>query len=189
MIRPRFKFNPQKSYFDRPAVIAAAGVKTARALSKAGSHIRRTARSSIRLAKKPSKPGKPPHGHAQQRLKTGIEFAWDFVKKCVVVGPAALNWIHFTMGGQPIKGIIPEILERGGEYQVLEWFLPSVNKWRRADLRSKRKISQRRTRMRKIKIEARPYMGPAFEANKDVTMGLFVSTPWAVKETRSQAAA
>ncbi|HEY2251274.1 MAG TPA: hypothetical protein VGH74_09445 [Planctomycetaceae bacterium] len=182
-MRTHFKVNPNKSYFDKPAVIQAAGMATATQLGKAGSYIRRDARKSIRPGKKPSKPGRPPHGHGQQRLKEGIEFAWDYAAKCMVCGPAALNWVFFDGAGKPMTGAIPRVLEEGGDYNVLEVFNTFSKKWQRADLRSKRRLSAKKKRMRRVHIEARPYMRPAIDKNKDVLRGLFTDVPWAVKSS------
>ncbi len=151
----------KSNFFDTPKVKKALDEVTREKLSRLGAFTRRTAQQSIRVRKKPSAPGSPPSGHNQQLLSKNIEFAWDSSARSVVVGPTALNIIYFDGNGQPVKGLVPEVLEEGGEIRVLEVF--KRGEWRRADLRSKRRLAGLPTRMRSIFIAARPYMKPAFD--------------------------
>lgn len=99
-----------KMFFDRRAVIDALGRANAMALSKAGAFIRRSAKGSIRYAKSPSKPGRPPHAHESKKggkdspLRELIFFAYDDRTASLVVGPT------------PFRGpaIAPRVLELGG---------------------------------------------------------------------------
>jgi hypothetical protein len=119
-------------FFDTERVKRAADTATRKVLSKAGAFIRTAAKSSIRKRKAISAPGQPPSSHAGL-LKRFIFFGYDADRKTVVVGPMRLN--------QKI-GAAPEALEHGGPSTVV------------SGLRGKR-------RKRRIRIAARPYMGPA----------------------------
>jgi hypothetical protein len=121
-------------FFDTDRVKKSADAATRKVLSKAGSFIRTTAKHSIRQRKKPSAPGQPPSSHSGL-LKRFIFFGYDEARKTVVVGPMRLN--------QKI-GAAPEALEHGGESEIVE------------GLRGKR-------RKRKVRVRARPFMGPAME--------------------------
>jgi len=119
-------------FFDTDRVKRAADTATRTVLSKAGAFIRTAAKSSIRKRKAISAPGQPPSSHTGL-LKRFIFFGYDANRKTVVVGPMRLN--------QKI-GAAPEALEHGGQSTVV------------SGLRGKR-------RKRRIRIAARPYMGPA----------------------------
>jgi hypothetical protein len=121
-------------FFDTDRVKRAADTATRKNLSKAGAFIRTTAKHSIRQRKKPSPPGQPPSSHSGL-LRRFIFFGYDAKRQTVVVGPMRLN--------QKI-GTAPEALEHGGTSEVVE------------GLRGKR-------RKRRVKIRARPFMGPAME--------------------------
>lgn len=157
----------KSAFFDAEKVIRAIGKARAKVLSKAGAFVRTAARSSIKKSKKTSEPGSPPRGHGQQDLKRKIFFAYDSSRDSVVVGPEKLNIVFFNGSGKPASGTVPQVLEEGGTIGVLE--VRNKGKWRRADLRSKRRIAEAEaTRIRKVTIAARPFMGPALvkESNK-----------------------
>jgi hypothetical protein len=159
-------FHPGRSFFDPNAVLSVVDRERQGVLSRAGAFVRRDAKGSIRQGKKPSKPGKPPHSHTGE-LADRIFFAYDAADGAVVIGPEKLNQVYFDGDGQPLSGPVPEVLEEGGDIQVLEVWLPRAQKWVRADLRSRRKLAGRKTRLRRIHIEARPFMGPALAKNRD----------------------
>ena len=119
-------------FFDTDRVKRAADTATRKVLSKAGAFIRTAAKSSIRKRKAISAPGQPPSS-LTGLLKKFIFFGYDADRKTVVVGPMRLT--------QKI-GAAPEALEHGGPSTVV------------SGLRGKR-------RKRRIRIAARPYMGPA----------------------------
>ena len=154
----------KKSFFDAPRVLAATDRATRSVLSRAGAFIRRTAKGLIRKGKKPSKPGSPPKSHAGT-LKDFLFFAYEPSRRSVVIGPAKTNQVFFDGDGQPVSGTVPEVLEFGGSISVLEWQLRS-GKWTRADLRSKRRLASRPLRKRIVRIQARPYMQPAYAINE-----------------------
>ena len=121
-------------FFDRKKVRRAVDRAARRVLSKAGAFVRTAARGSIRRRKRISRPGEPPSSH-MGLLKHLILFGYDRRRQTVVVGPMKLN--------QKI-GNAPEALEHGGVSVVAE------------GLRSRR-------RKRRVRIRARPFMGPAMQ--------------------------
>lgn len=123
-------------FFDRQKVVRAVD-KTKRAvLSKAGAFIRTVARTSIRKRKGSAPPGWPPHSHVGL-LRDFILFGYDRASDSVVVGPAKLN--------KPTDA--PRVLEHGGTTTVT-------------------KFSRGRLRKRRVRIKARPFMGPALEKER-----------------------
>jgi hypothetical protein len=162
----RVHFNISKvHFFDRP-VIRDFDRKAGKVLSRFGAFVRTRARSLLNkkgTKKNPtSKPGEPP------RKQTGILrqfvfFAYDPSEKSVIIGPAKTNQIFFDQAGKPVRGTVPEVLEYGGQITILETELSPGN-WQRADLRSRRRLAERPSRLRTVNIAARPYMGPAFDA-------------------------
>lgn len=175
--RPSFNASALNGYVDR--------IKR-RALFQFGGFVRQTARRSIRPAPGPSDPGRPPHSHGGQ-LRNNIFFHVEGDAN-VVIGPAALNMLAFDSAVQPVKGLVPQVLEYGGELMILEHDRNWDDEWQRIDGRfneGKAKIralmgggragwmpfiverdGRRRThrlRARRVKIAARPYMAPAFE--------------------------
>jgi len=123
-------------FFDRGAVKNATDRAARRVLSRFGAYVRRRARSSIRKRKKPSQAGKPPSSHVGL-LRKLILFGYEPDRQSVVIGPARLNRI----------GNAPEALEHGGVSTIAAG-------------------TRRRPRRRKVTIAARPFMGPALEAEK-----------------------
>jgi hypothetical protein len=121
-------------FFDRRRVTDAVDKAARGVLSKAGAFIRTTARHSIRTRAGTSPPGRPPYSHAGL-LKRFIFFGYDAGRKTVVVGPMRLN--------QKV-GNAPEALEYGGVSEAV------------VGLRHSRK-------RRRVRIKARPYMGPALQ--------------------------
>lgn len=135
--------SPSKMFFDRKEVIGAVDKATRRVLSRFGAYVRRTARQSIRRRKRVSKPGQPPTNQTGL-LKRFIFFGYDRDKQTVVIGPEKLSG--------PISETALSALEYGGRSRIYYF-----------------DHSQRDTRGRPKKtyamadIEARPFMGPAFE--------------------------
>ena len=125
-------------FFDSAKVQAATSRAERSVLSRFGAFVRTRARTSIRKRKKPSEPGQPPSSHTGI-LKRFIFFAYEPQRRSVVIGPARLN--------QKI-GDAPAALEHGGRSQVVSG--------------SRRRKRQVRT----VTIRPRPFMGPAFEAER-----------------------
>ncbi len=108
-----------------------------RVLMKFGAFVWQRARTSITPSKRPSQPGRPPHTH-QKTLPKSIRFAYDEERTSVVIGPVPL----------PGKtGTAPAALEAGGN----------------SKLRTMRRGIQV---VRTSAIRARPFMGPALEAEE-----------------------
>lgn len=82
-----FAFRVQELFFDRTAVTGAVDRATRGVLSKFGAYVRRTAKGSIRKAKGPAMPGKPPHSH-KGFLREFIFFHYNSGSRSVVIGPA-----------------------------------------------------------------------------------------------------
>ena len=146
-------FNKKQFFFDRQIVIDAVGRASAKNLSKAGSFIRRSARSSLRRRKKVSPPGEPPSVHTQDRVATlkNIWFVFDPAQRSVVVGPLKLN-------GSRLEGsnrqTVPSLHELGGTAVV----------------------GGRRKRKRRAKYAHRPFMGPAMERELPKFAGLWANS-------------
>ncbi len=124
----------KQMFFDRKAVTSRVDRATRKVLSRFGAFVRTGARHSIRKRKATSAPGEPPSSHTGL-LRKFIFFGYDRDRRSVVIGPQRLN--------QKV-GDAPHALEYGGTSTVVE------------GLRSRRK-------KRRIKVAARPFMGPAFE--------------------------
>ncbi len=127
----------KQTFFDRKAVTGAVDRATRKVLSRFGAFVRTGARHSIRKRRRVSDPGEPPSSHTGL-LRNFIFFGYDRDRRSVVIGPQRLN--------QKV-GDAPHALEHGGTSTVVE------------GLRGKRK-------KRRIRIAARPFMGPAFEREK-----------------------
>jgi hypothetical protein len=121
----------KESFFDSAAVLKAMDRTTARSLSKFGAFVRQRARTSIKKAPKinprtgqtargrrrkgvvlvdaTARPGMPPFGHDDQKLKRLIFFAYDRDAQAVVIGPA---WFANPRGGGP------KFIEYGGQTMI-----------------------------------------------------------------------
>ena len=153
----------RKFFFDRQAVAGRMSKANRRALSKAGAFIRRRARSSLRRRKKPSAPGQPPSVHTSDRVATlkNILFAYEPEHESLVVGPVKLNQTTFL---GPILGstTVPQVHEFGTAIKVRE--VKVGKQWRTG---AKRVKPKQPVRVRSAQYPARPFMGPALEAEQD----------------------
>jgi len=122
-------------FFDRPKVQRAVDRERRRALSKAGAFIRQRAKTSMRRRRGSSAPGSPPHAH-EGSLRRLLFFAYDPGADSVVVGPVGFR-----------RSDAPNTLEFGGATTVTR--------------RRTREGGRRVVESRRVRIEARPYMGPA----------------------------
>jgi hypothetical protein len=105
-------------------------------LSRFGAFVMRRAKSSIRKRKKVSKPGSPPSSRVGF-LRKFIFFGYDRGRESVVIGPARLNGV--------VDPDALSALEHGG---------------------TATKEDRRGGGRRRIRVRARPFMGPALEAEK-----------------------
>lgn len=145
----------KRTFFDTTRIINAVDRAERIALAKQAGAVQLFAQRSMRSRKKPSKPGEPPSAHGQKLLKKFLFYGYDERTGSTVVGPMLLNWKQF---GDPI----PQVLEQGGATKTLE--VKKGTEWRRADLRSRRRLAGLPMRMRETATEARPYMAPAEKA-------------------------
>ena len=194
-----------QTFFDRRVVVEAVGRANARVLSKAGAFVRRTAKGSIRYAKSPSRPGRPPHAHRSKKgnkfspLRELIFFGFDHRTASVVIGPTPFRG----------KSIVPRVLELGGtapghknplrrirrvgdggEVRIGGRKSVTTKKNRFGKLVTYAKIrtpaqAERANRLQgelygpmtigPTSIEARPYMGPALEENLPILPQMFAN--------------
>ena len=131
-------FSIKELFFDRKAVMGAVDKGVRAGLSKFGAFVRQGAKSSIRKRKAVSRPGQPPSGHTGT-LKRLIFFGYDSGKKHVVIGPTPFG-----------PGTAPELLEQD--------HVPGTTM----------RVRQKDTRGKSVLMtyRARPFMGPAFEKEK-----------------------
>lgn len=145
-------FRDKGAFFDRQAIIDAVGAANARNLSKAGSFVRRGARSSLRRRKKPSAPGSPPSVHTNHPVATlkSIWFVLDRSRLSVVIGPVRLNG-RSLLGSD--RGTVPELMELGGSATL-----------------------EKRKKRRRVRYSPRPFMGPALQRELPKFEGLWANS-------------
>jgi hypothetical protein len=168
MVAVGLRLNQAKSlFFDRQKIQNAVGRAERRVLSKFGAYVRADARASIRRRKRPSRPWQSPTNQTG-RLKNNIFFVFDPARRSVVIGPVLLG-----------RGTgAPEILEYGGvtvvrtmrreprprkqqDRQRSPAEIQRIIAWKRKQGRQPALVT-----LKRITIEPRPYMGPAFEENR-----------------------
>lgn len=135
-----FDMRVKALFFDRPKVLRAVGAARRKVLSKAGAFIRQRARTSMRPRKGSAPPGAPPNVH-EGSLRRLLFFAYDPRADSVVVGPVGFR-----------RSEAPRTLEFGGRATVAR--------------RRLQKDGSRTVRTRRVRIEARPYMGPALRKER-----------------------
>jgi len=168
MLTPSIKVT--KLFFDSPAVLRAVDRARRQVLSKQGAFLRTRARSIIRPRKTASAPGEPPHSHTGI-LRRFLYFSFDPATRSVVVGPAKTNQVFFEGHGRPVNGTVPEVLEYGGRIRTLQVY--KWGRWRRADLRSKRRLVGLPPRLHPANIGARPYMRTALALERKALPSLW----------------
>lgn len=176
----------RRNFFDPSPVARAARRAQGDVGDRIGAYLMRVARNSIKPAGKRavrkflkakdagdqdaidkarqglrSKPGNPPFGHGRNLLRNNIFFVT--VHGVTLVGPAKLNQVN-VVDGKPKSGTVPEILENSGTIGTIEVY--KWGKWRRADMRSKRRLAGLKVRTRDAKVAARPFMAPALAKSK-----------------------
>lgn len=174
MIAAQYKFDhARRLFFDGDKVKSIFTRKEIRVLSRAGRFVQRKARGFIRKRKKPSKPKSSPTNQTD-RYKKSILFFADLKNRSVIIGPTKLNQVTFDRDGEPVQGEVPQVLETGGEIRILEReIFPGSDGYTRMNLRTKRHHQDKKTRLRKVEIKARPHMKPAFDAEVDKFPDLF----------------
>lgn len=123
----------RESFFDSAKVQKQMDAATRRGMNTIGGYTRRVARTSLKVNKDPSEPGRPPHIRSKgSPLRSLLLYGYEHATKSVVIGPAALG-----------AAVTPAVLEFGGTV--------------------KPKRNRRGRPRRPSKIKPRPYMGPALE--------------------------
>lgn len=148
-----------RAFMDARRMMALVDKAKRRKMFQAAGYVRTTAMRMIRQRKSISRPGQPPHSH-EGTLRRRMAFEVFPGADGAIVGPLKTNQVFFGKDRQPVSGTIPQILEDGGAITLLE-VQRSNGTWRRADLRSRRRMAGRPTRYRTANIKARPYMKPA----------------------------
>jgi len=181
---------PGKIWFKAQKVMLAKAKGELRALSKFGAFVMRTARLSIRRRKRVSRVGEAPTNRSGA-LKRNIFFRVEPTRKNVVIGPTIFR--RKTRDGQPVgQPTGAAVLEYGGGIRVEEYQRDLTPRGRAAVHKMGRDPDQwfragkkrlwhkkgqalriRARRKRTATISARPYMHPAFEANKPKVSELF----------------
>jgi hypothetical protein len=151
------------AFFDSKPVMRRLKPKQRKFFRKFGQYVKRRARTSMKPGGKKGKtsdPGDPPRYHTKF-LRKGILYGMDMGTESVVIGPK-----KYGRGNA-------DVLEEGGMLKLFEKRNKDGGVWRPMfGNRSLRPWEEKRTR--RAKVEARPYMAPAFEAEKKN-----ISTIWA----------
>lgn len=148
-----------------------AAIKRAKPIvtSRQAGLVRKVARWSLRYDKGASRPGKPPHSHTGL-LRNFLLYDYDRQAQggegAAVIGPALLTWganrrtAFFGDDGKPVRGTVPQVLEFGGQITIME-VQANDGGWVRVTRFPRRLLRSRKRRYTKIRIQARPFMGPA----------------------------
>lgn len=145
------RFDMKRAFFDREGIIKAVEAKERRVLIQVGSFVRRTARSSIRTRRrptkgkrgrktKPSQPGEPPISYEKHGIKR-IFFYYDKATASVGIGPELFD-----------SKDVPGLLELGGPGTI-------------EDHRTGQSI--------RAHFQPHPFMEPALEANRREILDAF----------------
>jgi len=131
-------------FFDAKAVTSAVDQASRRVLSRFGAFVRQRARSLIRTRRAASRPGQPPSSH-EGSLRRLIFFGYEPGTKNVVIGPTP-----FT--SSPSADLLEQDHKAGGV----------------------RRIRRRRGgKTVTMTYRARPFMGPAMDAEKPKLPGMW----------------
>ena len=113
--------------------------------------------------KGPSKPNKPPHVHTRKALST-IKYDYNYNDLTGVVGPVLQQRSGNKTRNQTT---VPATLEYGGTYTIQEHWQqfakPTEGRWVRTTRGTARSGGKLRKRKRRITIQPRPFMRPAFQ--------------------------
>jgi hypothetical protein len=169
------RFNSQKGFFDRKAVIDALGPAKAKNLQANTALVKKIMQQSMRYRKKASAAGTPPSAHKTGRgpkLRKFLFNSWDASTGSAVVGPEKLT-------GAP--GDAPRLQNEGGTIQRRVIVRkPGKKAKSRAQAEAYRRGIQsgripKPPRVTKtITLAARPYTTPALEKAKPK-----LTAPWA----------
>lgn len=139
-----------KVFFRDKEILKFMDAKTARAMSRALSHIWRRAQTSMRYRKSPSRPGQPPSAHQENRalLRQLMRFAFDPREKRGVVGPLKHR-----------KGLAPSLNEFGGVVLTQKRRLIPIAKSPNAKKKKYRSVPAGTP----LHYPSRPFMEPALQ--------------------------
>ena len=159
-------------FFDRKGLLQTMHKTELKVLAKAGALGMTVARRLIRPGKGTSQEGKPPKGHGKQLLRRNVFFGIDksLADPDCLIGPVALNQTYPGKDGQPVRGTVPRVLEASGEIWIREVF--KWGRWRRIGRRAGG-LGGLPTRLRKVRVGARPFMGPTLTIIKPRLAGLW----------------
>lgn len=159
-------YTVKNSFFDRDKVQRQVDRGKLRALSKVGAYVRRRARTDVlRRRSGTSEPGQPPNVHSTDSTTSLKNILFGLTDNdSVVIGPVKLNGTR--QGTSAIQSLfnVPEMLEHGGEGQILQAVDPD-----RGNLLTyipRRLRGKVRYRSRSVSIAARPFMSVALEREK-----------------------
>lgn len=177
----------KEMFFDRRAVKKRTDRAKHRVLSKAGSHIRKRARTSLRRRKAVSAPGQTPSVHSRDSYATlkNILFGFDG-ENAVVAGPVGFRTSR-KRGVLRSRFMVPELLEGGG-MQTLVRQVPLPRTRGRRKSSEKQRAAYRnlvltgriQNSAQEVQIEEkvanyepRPFMGPSLAQERDNFPQLF----------------
>jgi hypothetical protein len=147
-------------FFDRPAVMRAAGRAKTAALARFAGYVRSVARRSMRRRKGgTSAPGQPPFAHSGE-IRDLLFFAYEPRTGTFVVGPLGFR----TKGGVTV----PELHEKGGTRTAYKGETITVKNPIGRDPTTGRFFSRGSHRVKitgTIKYPARPFMAPALKTS------------------------
>ena len=132
--------------FDDRRITRAVDDATRRELTRSGAIVRREALDSMRRRKGPAPPGHPPHAH-KGFIKRLLLFAYSPITQSVVIGPLRIKRSPNA----------PHTLEYGGRVMI--------------SVRDRKRLGKRRRMV--VKVEARPFMGPALVGVQDKIVGVW----------------
>lgn len=158
--------------------------KASRALVRAGSYVRKVARSSIKRSPESSRPGEPPHTR-RGVLKRSILYAAEDDRKSVYVGPSFMDMgviggLH-ERGGRNISPKKPRVYKMGNMGPIREESgaqtvgdLPHARLKTSDMVRKANELSEKYTKSNaNAKYPSRPFIGPALEKSRDKIMEFF----------------
>ncbi|WP_345326843.1 hypothetical protein [Novipirellula rosea] len=160
-----------KAVVDRKALTASVDRGIDKAMPKSLDSMRRRIQGNYKARSRPSRPGESPSVHSFGRMSLqNVQVEYNARKKTGYVGPALLSGQRSLVEtDQPLPGL----LEGGGWITVPEvsW---DGERWFTETRRRRAKPGQKR-RKRRVRMAARPAIGPAF--NAEVQSGNTLS-PW-----------
>tara|TARA_R110002073_G_scaffold20209_5_gene72808 strand:- start:14903 stop:15433 length:531 start_codon:yes stop_codon:yes gene_type:complete len=155
-----FTFNMNKAVVDQKALTASVDRGVNKAMPKSLDSMKRRIQASYTTRSRSSRAGESPSVHSFGRMSLrNVQVEYDSRKKTGFVGPALLSGQRSLVEtDQPLPGL----LEAGGWITVPEvsW---DGERWFTETRRRRAKPGQKK-RKRRVRMAARPAIGPAFNA-------------------------